>query len=153
MIELINNDIIEGENFIQQVTNHTSKEYFNFDHRNLMNLIDLYERTMEEVCYSWSDMKNIVTNSYNSVKLNKLRLDTIEKTSVNFYDRGRKIIYKETLKRYETIFLDSKLALYDMGFETSVVNGKITFKGNTNYTSTDLSFDERWQNLLFSIKT
>ena len=51
--------------FQKDLSEQCDKEFYNSHHRRLISLKDIYERTREEICYSWRDLKNVVLNSFN----------------------------------------------------------------------------------------
>ena len=119
------------------------KELVTAEHTKLINLVDLYERTIEEICYSWNNMKSIIINAFNKQYLSELKVNSLLNKN-SYYGRGCQLLLMKIIDRYSLIYNKAVLSLSEMGYETILFENELSFVSNKPYTNQNITFEERF---------
>ena len=121
--------------FIENISSLSEKGLISAEHTKIINLVDIYERTQEEICYSWNNMKNIVINSFNMKALATAKIHNAELLESNvYYKKGCIQVHLDSFFRYDTIFKCAVNCLSKMGYDSIIINNDVLFVSNKPYT-------------------
>ena len=88
-------------------------------------------------------MKNIVINAFNKRYINQLKINNVLNKN-SYYDKGCEFLLLQIINRYSTIYDKAVMYLNEMGYDTIVCNGKVSFVSNKPYTNQNITFEERF---------
>ena len=135
------------DDFEMRLKKVSSVEFLTLEYINLLELTDNYSRTMEEICFSVREMKNVVMNSYHLYLFKTQLLNDLD-IKKNDFNRGKILLLSLSQKRYYSIYEASSYCLKSMGYKVDMKDTLLIMDGVKDYTNVNYSFDTRWENLM-----